>query len=84
MAERKPGQRPSIKCSPDGPFVVKGLEILRGQQNLPWRFLRILRLISIHITTSSQEQPQWKKQVAVFVSNDSQRATVVGIESACD
>ena len=36
--------------------------------------------LMVRITTSSQEQPQWRKKVEVFIRNDSQRPTTVGIE----
>ncbi len=36
--------------------------------------------LMVRINTSSQEQPQWKKKVEVFIRNDSSRPTVVGIE----
>jgi len=36
--------------------------------------------LMVRITTSSQEQPQWRKKVEVFIRNDSQKPTVVGIQ----
>ncbi len=36
--------------------------------------------LMVRINTSSREQPQWRKKVAVFIRNDSQKPTVVGIE----
>jgi len=36
--------------------------------------------LMVRINTSSREQPQWRKKVEVFIRNDSQRPTVVGIQ----
>jgi hypothetical protein len=36
--------------------------------------------LMVRINTSSQEQPQWRKKVEVFIRNDSQNPTVVGIQ----
>ncbi len=36
--------------------------------------------LMVRINTSSQEQPQWRKKVEVFIRNDASRPTVVGIE----
>ena len=36
--------------------------------------------LMVRITTSSREQPQWRKKVEVFIRNDSQKPTVVGIQ----
>jgi len=36
--------------------------------------------LMVRISTSSREQPQWRKKVEVFIRNDSQKPTVVGIE----
>lgn len=36
--------------------------------------------LMVRIKTSSQEQPQWRKKVEVFIRNDSSRPMVVGIE----
>ena len=36
--------------------------------------------LMVRINTSSQEQPQWRKKVEVFIRNNSSRPTVVGIE----
>ena len=36
--------------------------------------------LMVRISTSSQEQPQWRKKVEVFIRNDSSKPTVVGIE----
>jgi len=36
--------------------------------------------LMVRINTSSQEQPQWRKKVEVFILNDSQNPTVVGIQ----
>ncbi len=36
--------------------------------------------LMVRINTSSREQPQWRKRVEVFIRNDSQRPTVVGIQ----
>ena len=36
--------------------------------------------LMVRINTSSREQPQWRKKVEVFILNDSQNPTVVGIQ----
>ena len=36
--------------------------------------------LMVRITTSSREQPQWRKKVEVIVRNDFQNPTVVGIQ----
>jgi hypothetical protein len=35
--------------------------------------------LMVRINTSNREQPQWRKKVEVFIRNDSQKPTVVGI-----
>ena len=36
--------------------------------------------LMVRINTSSQEQPKWRKKVEVFIRNDPQEPTMVGIE----